>query len=88
VSFDGATTTVLVQVSPVVTTPPTTVVTPTAARPALHHTSRALAYTGSDDSGALGWALGLLAAGAVITALRINRRRRSTRVGTTEDIDL
>jgi hypothetical protein len=49
-------------VAPVVTTVPTT-------------TTGELAFTGSDTTGALPWALGLLAAGLGLTGLRIGRRR-------------
>lgn len=77
-----STTTFAVTVNPVVVTPPATVpgstpgtgtvvaVTPTASRG-----SGRLAYTGLDDSSLVVWALGLLAAGAGVTTLRIARRR-------------
>lgn len=59
-------TTFAVRVQPVATT--VSAVTPPRA-------SGTLAYTGSDDSALIGWAAGLLAAGAVVTGLRIARRR-------------
>ncbi|MBT2500928.1 hypothetical protein [Curtobacterium sp. ISL-83] len=51
----------------------------TAASAVGHHTGAAphgtLAYTGSDESGPLAWALGLLAAGAGLLVHRLRRRR-------------
>lgn len=71
VAFQGVSTTIPFEVTPVAapaaTTPTVGSSTPTA--------SGHLAYTGADESGPLGWALGLLAAGAGLLVHRIRRGR-------------
>ncbi|MBE7162909.1 MAG: hypothetical protein INR72_16840, partial [Williamsia herbipolensis] len=52
-----------------------TVAVPTAADTDPSATRGELAFTGSESAGLIPWALGLLAAGAAITGLRIARRR-------------
>jgi hypothetical protein len=59
----------------VVPTPATTTVTTVATGP----TGRQLAYTGSDATGALPWALALVLAGAGLIGARTVRRRRAQR---------
>ena len=71
VSYQGVSQTIPFEVSPTVapavTTPTVGSTTPTA--------SGRLAYTGADESAPLGWALGLLTAGAGLLVHRIRRRR-------------
>ncbi|MFS0730093.1 hypothetical protein ABC270_08450 [Curtobacterium sp. 1P10AnD] len=50
-------------------------VSPDAGASAGHDATGTLAYTGSDTSGPLGWALGLLAAGGGLLLHRLRRRR-------------
>lgn len=84
VTAGGVTNTLVIEVQPTVGTVvasvapvATTLVVPAAAPTRTVATAHrdGLAYTGSDDSGLLAWALGLVAAGAAVTVLRFRRRR-------------
>lgn len=68
VAEDGLSVSFPVTVNPTVVTAPVAAVTPTTAK-------GQLAYTGSDATGALPWALAMLAAGAGLVGLRALRRR-------------
>lgn len=66
VTQDGVSNTFVVSVTPVATAAVATTSTGTGAT---------LAYTGADERGPIGWALGLLAAGGTLLAYRLRRRR-------------
>lgn len=69
VAEDGLSVSFPVTVNPTVVTAPVAAVTPTTTA------KGQLAYTGSDATGALPWALAMLAAGAGLVGLRALRRR-------------